>query len=650
MVRNDWTLVKLPPKDDPDVGKFFYDLFEIARQDKERLQVNLIALQNYADWRGRGRGGVKLRGRQKTTNPANLLFANVERTVSNITARDPVGEVVDLDGETDDAEKILTAKLIKWRKDTNHRMKLRNSGRIMEIYGITIEKPFHDATRLNDVDIELVDMFGLFPAPGMWADMSTDCPYLAFCYVDFKDAIEAKFKVTGVNAEEAYHLLGREREEYRTHGGGAGDTTGRYATPMLPVEAANKHAPDRKLEHGLIVEVWVRDKSTTSEKVLTQNPEWTEESPTDIPRFIEGTEERLVYPDGVRKVTVTMADGRASKGDSHGVIVLDDSANPNINPVLPVKQARYTHPWGRFPIYTANSYRDPNSIWGFAAIEQTRVMLNYINIILRKLTSWTKDALTPTLILQKHCGITKKMIKADIDKGGRLVLMPTIPDARIEYLVVPNLPASFFQVLDKIIQLHDRIYAIEEADRGVAPKGVIAAQAIVALQEKNQVALQPKTTSIESLAENRSKWAIGLWQNWGTDADMVNVAGQPKEFIGVNYAGRRFNFVVESGSTAPRTSLQNQELIMKLAEAGKVSIPYMLEQLNLPNWKEEVARTAGPMMGQALSVLKDAGLPPNVLQDLMGMLQEIQAQQQNMEPSIRNQAEEGQDGGNNAAV
>jgi hypothetical protein len=148
------------------------------------------------------------------------------------------------------------------------------------------------------------------------------------------------------------------------------------------------------------------------------------------------------------------------------------------------------------------------SIWGFAAADQTRFMLYFINQILKKLINWTKNVMTPPLIIQSDCGITRQMIEYDNDKAGRLILMPRIPNARIEFMQIPNLPQSFFIVLDKIIQLHDRIHAIEEVDRGTTPNGIIAASAIVALQEKNSVVLQSKTVSIESLSEN--KMLLGL--------------------------------------------------------------------------------------------------------------------------------------------
>ncbi len=622
--QDNWTLIQLPPKGHEDVGRYAYDLFEIARKEKERLQVSQIAFRNYALYRGQKQEGQKS---QQSLNPANLYFANIERTVSNITARDPVGEIVDLDGETDDAEKVLTAKLAKWWKDTDQRRKTRLSAKLMEVYGITIEKPYFDFNRRYDADIEIVDMFGFFPAPGLWENLSEDCPYICYAYVDFIDSIESKFNVTGVMPDEAYELLGQEREKYKS-ATSPDDTasTGRYATPMLPADTAQNSAPDRKLERGLIIEVWVRDNSKRKKEVLTV------EEGTDA--IVEGNVDEPVYPDGIRKITVTRADGKKNKGQ-HGYIVLDDSANPNVNPMLPVDLAKNTHVWGRLPVYTANSYKDPVSIWGFAAAEQTGFLLYYINQILKKLINWTKNVMTPPLIIQKHCGITKQMIESNNEKAGRLVLMPSIPNARIEFMQIPNLPQSFFVVLDKIIQLHDRVHAIEEADRGEAPTGVIAASAIVALQEKNQVALQPKTVSIESLAENRSKWAIGLWQNWGTDTDFVSVNGQPKEFVGTDYAGRKFNFVVESGSTVPRTSLQVQELVMQLAERQMVSKPYLLETLNLPNWKEEVARTSGELVEQALTILMDAGAPPDAVQQMAMIIQEQQQMMMEENPDVR---------------
>jgi hypothetical protein len=179
-------------------------------------------------------------------------------------------------------------------------------------------------------------------------------------------------------------------------------------------------------------------------------------------------------------------------------------------------------------------------------------------------------------------------------------------------------------VLDLIVKFFDRIYQIEDADRGVSPSGIIAASAIVALQERNAIVMQTKTSAIDNIAEYRARWAIGLYQNFGTQMDSVNIGGQPTAFRGIQYAGRRFNYVVEAGSTTPRTSLQNQELGMKLFELKAIGQRGLLESVNWPHWKEEIERTAESQLDQALQILIDAGLPKDAAIKLKQFLMEPQ--------------------------
>jgi len=204
--------------------------------------------------------------------------------------------------------------------------------------------------------------------------------------------------------------------------------------------------------------------------------------------------------------------------------------------------------------------------------------------------------------------------------------MPSTPNARIEFMQIPNLPATFFQVLELVVKFFDRVYQIEDADRGVGPQGVIAASAIVALQERNQVLMQTKTASIDYLAEQRSKWAIGLWQNWGIEEDTAEVTGDQIPFRMVNYINRKFNYVVESGSTTPKTSLQLQEMAKWLYEAKAIGQKGLLEAINWPNYKEEIERTAESQLDQALQILIDAGLPEDAAIKLKDFLIQTQFQ------------------------
>ena len=604
MLKSDWGLHSIPAKDHPDVAEFAYSLFEIARAEKERLGKNQDFLSNYALYRGK-------QNRQRTdvnlNKVINLYFANVERTISNITARVPTGEVVDMDGIHDDAENVLSMQLKKWWKDTDQQNLTKESAREMELYGITIEKPSWNKTARSPA-IAVIDPFAFFPAPGNWSssELTTKTPYLCYAYIEFVSEMENFYNVKDIAPDEAYDLLGSVREEYKNQV--SRQSIGNYADPMTIV--SGKAISDKKIERCLVIEVWIRDNRTTTE--TTTEPvlnKMTGEPVIDDTGnlLIKETKRTVpVYRDGVRKITVTKSKDPHNK---NGYVVLDDCANPNINPVSPDNIARNTYPWGKLPCYYVNSYKDGISLWGFAAAEQVGDLLGVINRIVRKLIAYVLNVIAPPLIVQKNCGITPEMIENKILKGGRLVLTPGIPNARIEFMQIPNLPATFFEALNLLIGFFDRTYQIEDADRGKAPPRITAAAAIIALQERNQVLMQTKTSSIDFLVESRSRWAVGLWQNHGVNEEFVDVADETKSFVGVNYAGRKFNFVVESGSTTPRTSLQVQEMAKWLYQVKAISQKGLLEALNWPGYMGELERTAESQTDQALQILIDAGLP-----------------------------------------
>lgn len=608
-MKESWTLSKIPPSGHPDVAEYCNDLFTLAEAEKKRLEKNDQFLANYNLYRGKQlRKGSGVLERL----PVNLYFANIERTVANITARRPQGEVVDLDGSEDDAEKLLSKVLVKWWKEANQQSSIKEFARAMEIYGIALEKPFWNKQKQMPGSL-LTDPFAFFPAPGNWHNISEDAPFICYAYQDFIYKIEQDYGVKGIKSEDAYTLLGTEREESHNY----------FKSSIHGIRGGTVHstteAYDSKTELGLIKELWLRDISTRTvkEEQEVENEETGEISIQEVSR----TEK--IYPDGVRCILFALGE--------NGHVVLSDTVNPNINPKLPTEIASTTYPWSRLPVYTQNSYKDLISIWGFAANEQVGDILVDINKIINRLKAYVLNVMAPPLIVQKNCGITRAMITAELESTGRLILMPETPNARIEFMQVPNLPSNFFTVLDLLVKFFDRIYATEEADRGQAPSGVIAASAIIALQERNQIVMQSKTLSVEDLAVEKSRWAIGLYQNFGTEIDSVSVDGEPQEFIGVNYAGRNFSYVVESGSTTPRTSAQKIEAARWLFESGAVDQRALLEILEVDNLEDIIERTAESQLGQALQVLIDAGLPEEEAMKLQEYLMQPEQNKEKVE-------------------
>jgi len=591
-----YNLANPPPATEEEkvIGDFFQDLFEKAEEEKSRQGLPNKWTYSYAMYHGDHWQKNRFVKKDRTKVSVNLFFANVNRTVSNVTARRPVAEVVDLEGGEDKMDMILTAKLRKWWKDTGQQFKLKETSLKMEKYGITIEHPIW-RKRKEEFDVIIMDCFSAFPAPGNWRNLDEQPPYFCKAYADTTDNIEKRYGLErgAVKPDEVYSTLGEYREETRPvpmesyPGGGA--ASGNYADPNM--RPAQPGTDSYLTSRALVVECWIRDESVV-------------EAEEGMPMLAEDgsvvyirPQGSMIYPDGVRVVAFT------NRGD----LVLDDYTNPNLNFAMDIDLVKQTYAWGRFPFYKVNSYLDTTSLWGFSAIDQVGELNKKVDEIMSRLLAWVMRVMFPPLIVAKETGITKAML----NNSPNLVLMPekVAHVAGIRFEAVPNLPSNFIDILEVVIKFFDRIYQIEDADRGVGPAGVTAASAIVALQERNAVLIQEKISAVDSLVERRGKWCISMYQNMGISTESIEVDGESKVFKGSDAIGRKFNFVVESGSTMPRTSLQLEEQSKELYNMGVIDREALLEALNYPNWKKIIERAGEGQVDQALQILISAGLP-----------------------------------------
>jgi len=373
---------------------------------------------------------------------------------------------------------------------------------------------------------------------------------------EIEKTFKPKEEITEDNVDQ---ILGREdREEVRPN------TV--LADSGVVLDQSNKDLGSKGIKGGeaLVVECWIKDSNLD------------------------------LYPDGVRVITICNKN-----------VFLNDMSNPNINFEMVGDSARSSFAWGRRPFYKANSYEDTTSIWGFSAGEQTGDLNKKINEIVSRIAAYCNRVLFPTLIVEKGAGITKSMIN---NKPG-LVLMPTRPNARIEYLQVPNLPSNFFNTLDQLVNFHDRVYQIEDADRGVAPTGVTAASAIVALQERNAVLIRHKIRAIEFLCRMRGRWNISFIQNFSVKQEQVTMPDDTiYEFSGIELAGRKFNYIVESDSTVARTSAGDQEQAVGLYKINAIDRTALLDSLNYKDKKQIIERMGETQLDEAFNVLVESGM------------------------------------------
>lgn len=557
-----WDISNPPPEGHKDVAEFAWQLFMDGLAEKERLNLHKTWRANYRLFRGNHWGEKK----KRSNLTINLFFSNVLRTVANITAREPSAECVDLDGTAAGYDKTATARLRKWWQDSKQQQKLKDSIQNMEVNGITIEKATWG--RNEEPNVIICDPFSFIPAPGNWDDIALKAPYVCHAYPKNVHEIKKFYKLKDdVEASEIYSRLGVDRENERPNMSTGTDYYSSVSDTNLTIPST-----DYLDEQALIVEVWLRDLSFDKDK----NPK---------------------YPGGIRRIIVT----------NEGKTVCDDSKNPSINFEMEPGDYSKSYLFNRFPFWKANSYRDTTSIWGFSAAEQTADMNMHINEIISRLVRHVKRSLTGILIIPPESGIASSRISNDTG----IILWPQTHEAAagIRFLQQPPLSADFYRAFDLLISFYDRVYSIQDADRGERPAQVTAASAIVALQERNAVLIQHKINEGDYLVEQRGMAAISLWQNFGTDVETIKIDDDTQEFQGIELAGRNINFTVEAGSSTPKTQLQIQEQSQALYQQGAIDQQALLENINFPQWGKIVERMAEDKLGAAIQLLIQAGLP-----------------------------------------
>jgi hypothetical protein len=309
---------------------------------------------------------------------------------------------------------------------------------------------------------------------------------------------------------------------------------------------------------------------------------------------------------------------------NQGALVLNDAPNPNVNPEIEREHQANTYLYDHFPFWSAVSYKDTTSIWGFAAAEQVGDLAEKVSELLSRMYRYLARVMLPPLIIPQDTGITE----ADVNNAPGLILTPVSSSAAssIRFVDVPSLPADTVRLYEMLLGTFDRVYQIEDADRGDTPDRIVAASAIVALQERNAVLMRHKIRAIDYLIRQRGRAAISFFQNFGVTVEPVKVGDALRPIKGTDTINRKFKFIVESGSTVPQTSLQIKEQALDLAKMGMIDNEALLETLQFPNWRRIVERRAeaGTQLEQAAQVFIQAGVDPAQMQQLVAVANQPQ--------------------------
>ena len=659
----DFNLSKLPEAGSQHVGKFFNALWEEARKEKiSRLGMHQRFIDLQAAYRG------KKRRRSYPRVGANFLFKIIESYCATLTEKVPIADISADDADNPEMVKAFSHESDEWWRDSEQQTSLHASTLNMQIYGTTLEKGVLNA-KTGEPEVILMDPFNGFPCPG-YRMCNLQIPY--FCDIDFLEdwEIRAIFGIPDtitIPADGDEQLAGTIREI--TRGGREESETGRhYPTNYAPVQ--EQTVSESLKNKTMVVEIWIRDGSIKEEPIMAPGEQPTDDlgRPFGEPEQIDTGEINSypIYPDGIRKVVICPAllQNMETKG------VLDDSPNPNINwelltkrmedlvnsgvpqpvidqagqpvvdpatgqpaiqmvPVPPeeatqiiFERARTSFPlWGEFPYSAIPSRVDTTQWWGFSTLEQLEELQGKAELMLTKYLTALEHQMFPILILPNGCGVAKSEITNDVG----LVIEPTIAASQhIRYVERPTPPSEYLAALQFIMMDMDIIAMSPEVTEGRRPKGISAASAIIALQDKASTLFSPQIRQIDKLIRNRGRFYIHFKMNFDTTRKQVKVDDQFINFRGIDVFAN-FKFNVESGSSAPITKAGRRQQYIELRKMGDMDRQSLLDFLDIPQAKLINERlTEEESVPKALELLVMAGLPVETAQQLFGFLMQDQ--------------------------
>lgn len=626
---NPQEVIELPPEGSKELGKFLYNKFCICKNEKDRLGLHSKWIRNYELKRGK---------HFKTTNskwplvPINIFYIVVSRTKAHLTDSKPRFEIVAHDENAQEQVPLMNAAASNWWKRTMQLKKHADSIDNGETYGSTIEKmvfnPILEGGK-GDVETVVVDPFKVFPWPGV-RDIQKMPYFFEIDILELEEIHRMWPESKGViKADQQFStntLIGKERELVK-----AGTVAGHRAQDNLPSNYAPSSGTTSELSIGraMVIEVWIKDFTMIDEEIeqpvtMVDNNEFSEtygqEIETGEVEMVKTGRQLPKYPGFIRVVHFA----------NEGNVVLDDVPNPSINPTLPPEQVENTYLYDKIPYNKTDSNTDTSNFWSYSVIEQIEILGKEINKKISQVAAYIDKTVRPTLIMPATAGIEDHMISNLPGQKWRPI--NHIVSQYIRYMDVPSLPRDFYVYIELLLRLVDNITGIQDVTEGRKPKGISAASAIIALQEKAQTMFREKIRNYDLALEEKGRMWISLMQNWYTEERKARLSGKALETIGQfgDFRGTEmqgeFTFEVVPGSTLPKSLFVRLEQSVQLFQSGAIDQKALLEAFDWPNADEVIRRMSLGQLGVLLERLQLAGMDEETLQavQMIGSMDEKQ--------------------------
>lgn len=359
----------------------------------------------------------------------------------------------------------------------------------------------------------------------------------------------------------------------------------------------NRDEQDTKEENQvLIVEMWCRDWTTMDE----------DEEGNKTPK----------YPGG-RVITCLPELG----------IILSDKKNPYKD--------------GKFPFVLMKNYDVPFEFWGVGEVEQILSPQNYINELTNQIIDNAKNTANMQWIIDKNSGISQ----------GKLTNRPGLvvrknPGSEVRRDAPPPMPTYVREQIDVLKSDIQDISGVLDSLKGEKQTGVVAASAILALQEASQSRIRLKIKIMESyLTELANMVYSRMQQFWKIDrwVRVTDIEGNPNfKKIGADILQNSYDMKVMAGSTMPVNKNAMMDLLIRLAQTNAedgmpvVDRRAILEYLPVADKKGIIERFTVLQQQQQEAQMQEAQAQQQMQQQEMQMKQqELQMKQQGMQTEDR---------------
>ena len=579
----------LPPEGDPRLGhKVFQVLGEILK-DKEDLGLpakwrRYYELSKNKHWRSRSKKVNLL--------TANLLHTHRQRTVNMLTDNNPTFNIARI-GPQDDpvlAEKyddlLRTAEY--WWNEEEQQSVYAFSVNKGETYGCTIEKSQFNPDReagLGEIETLVVDCFHFGFYPTRCQDLQKCDAVLHFEPIPLRQArrLWPEFADQIKSDKEILKELGDDRREIAA---GSGRDKSLFTTiagivKNLINDAGNEASEDN--QDVLAVECWVRDYTMIDDGRGGKKPK---------------------YKGFIRCVTVC----------NGGNLVVSDRDNPSISPLLPEEQARKTYLWDKYPFSMRVSNTDTENPWGMSDMEQLEQLQEEVDKTLSQI-GHVKDKVSRLKIINpKDSGVDNSQFTV-----GPGILNPTnaMVAQAIRYMDPPQIPADLWKVLEIYKDFFFLVAGTFDLEQAQQPgRDVIAYKAIAALLEHAAVMLRGKIRNYSQLIRDRGRMMLSQAMNWYTEERWITYSKNGQDFSRAIKGPDLIvpaKLTVVSGSTMPRSQVQEREEAIALFKDGAIDAEELLKKMDWPDWKTVVQRMQAGPLANFVDRLRDLGFPDEIL-------------------------------------